>query len=471
MRRLFARHELRSVLVLAAPIALMQTGMVLQTTIATLFAGRLGSQAIATVGLSGSTYFLILVAAFGVLLGIDPLSSQAFGAGEKAECAEVLVHALLLALLAGLPVFAVVSVAGGFLRAAGVEPALAESVTAYLRVLRWGIFPMLLFTACRQYLQTLSITLPQLFGVLAADVVVVGLDYGLMFGHFGLPALGVRGAAWAMLAGSATMLAFVAGTAAWQVRASGWRWTGFKARVFRELVRLGVPAAGQMLAEVGVFSLASLLCGRMGAVASAAHQVVLNLASLSFMVPLGVSHAAAVRVGQGIGHRRADRAVRSAWDALGLGVAFMSLTALAYLLLPRAIMGVYPSDPGVLDLGARLLFVAGVFQIFDAIQVVMTGALRGLGETRFPMLANLAGHYLVGLPVGAWLAFGAGQGAFGLWVGLCLGLFAVAAALLAFWIRRSRRLLAEDPATAGVWDEIRAPAVGMSVRPGPAELP
>jgi MATE family multidrug resistance protein len=457
MKRFFAREELRSVLVLAAPIALLQTGLVLQTTMATLFAGRLGPLAIATVGLAGSTYFLILVAAFGVLLGIDPLSSQAFGAGERKECAEVLAHALLLALLAGLPVFAVISGIGGFLRVVGVEPALAESVAAYLRILRWGVFPMLLFTACRQYLQTLSITLPQLAGVLAADVVAAGLDYGLMFGKLGLPDLGVNGAAWAILAASCVMLLVVAAAAARQVRASGWRPSGFRPRIFRELVRLGVPAAGQMLAEVGAFSLASLLCGRMGAVASAAHQVVLNLASLSFMVPLGVSHAAAVRVGQGIGRRRIGRAVRSAWDALGLGVSFMCLTGLVYLFLPRSVMGIYTSDPGVLDLGARLLFVAGAFQIFDAVQVVMTGALRGLGETRIPMLVNFAGHYLLGLPVGAGLAFGLGWGALGLWIGLCLGLFFVAAALLLYWRKRSAALLSEDPAAAGLWDELQAP--------------
>jgi MATE family multidrug resistance protein len=135
----------------------------------------------------------------------------------------------------------------------------------------------------------------------------------------------------------------------------------------------------------------------------------------------------------------------------------MCLTGLVYLFLPRAVMGIYTSDPGVLDLGARLLFVAGVFQIFDAVQVVMTGALRGLGETRVPMLANIAGHYLLGLPVGAWLAFGLGWGALGLWIGLCLGLCFVAAALLLYWRKRSAALLSEDPATAGLWDELQAP--------------
>jgi len=456
MRRFFMREELRSVLSLAAPIAVLQTGLVLQGTVATLFAGRLGPQAIATVGLAGSTYFLILIAAFGLLLGIDPLSAQAFGAGRRDECAEVLVHALAVALLAALPVFALLSCAGRFLTAIGIEPSLAADTAAYLKILRWGLFPGLLFTACRQYLQTMSITMPQLAGVLAADVVAAVLDYGLMFGHFGLPALGVWGAAWAMLAAYGVMFAAVAAAAAGQARRSGWRWTGLKLKLLWQLIRLGVPASGQMIAECGAFSLISLLCGRMGAVSSAAHQIVLNLASLSFMVPLGVSHAAAVRVGQGIGHHRPDRAVRSAWDALAMGAAFMSLTCLAYLLLPRQILGLYTTDPQVVDLGVRLLAVAGFFQVFDAAQVVMTGALRGLGETRVPMLANVVGYWCVGLPVGAYLAFGLGRGAFGLWIGLCLGLCSVAVTLLLAWHRRARRLVAEGPAVHGVWDELQA---------------
>ena len=456
MRRFFIREELRSVLGLAAPIAVLQTGLVLQGTVATLFAGRLGPQAIATVGLAGSTYFLILIAAFGVLFGIDPLSAQAFGAGRRDECAEVLVHALFVAALTALPVFVLLSWSGRFLAAIGIEPSLAASTAAYLRILRWGLFPGLFFTACRQYLQTLSITMPQLAGVLIADVAAALLDYGLMFGHFGLPALGVSGAAYAMLAAYGVMFLAVAAAAAVQVRRSGWRWTGLKTGLLWQLVRLGVPAAGQMVAESGAFSLTSLLCGRMGAVSSAAHQIVLNLASLSFMVPLGVSHAAAVRVGQGIGHHRPDRAVRAAWDALALGAAFMSLTCLAYLFLPRSILSLYTSDASVLALGVKLLAVAGFFQVFDATQVVMTGALRGLGETRVPMLANAVGYWLVGLPVGMYLAFGAGQGAFGLWIGLCIGLCSVAVTLLWSWRRRAKKLLAEGPAVHGVWDELQA---------------
>ncbi|MDD5630262.1 MAG: MATE family efflux transporter, partial [Elusimicrobia bacterium] len=369
MRRHFAGEELRSVFGLALPIALLQTGLILQTTVATLFAGRLGAQAIATVGLAGSTYFMILITAFGILLGIDPLSARAFGAGRRDECAEVLVHALVVALAAAVPVFAALSLSGRFLAWVGIEPSLAASTAAYLKILRWGVFPGLLFTACRQYLQTLSITRPQLIAVLAAAAAAAVLDYGLMFGHFGLPALGVAGAAWAMLAAYAVMLAVTAGAAAGQVRASGWRWTGLKPVMLWELVRLGVPAAGQMVAEYGAFCLTSLLCGRMGAVASAAHQIVLNLAGLSFMVPLGVSHAAAVRVGQGIGHHRPDRAARSGWAALAMGAAFMSLTCLAYVFLPRSILSFYTSDAAVLDLGVRLLAVAGFFQVFDATQV------------------------------------------------------------------------------------------------------
>jgi MATE family multidrug resistance protein len=440
MPQFWAAEELRAVLTLAAPIAALQAGLLLYGTVSTILAGRLGAQAIATVGLGASTYFLLQLAAFGILLGIDPLSSRAYGAGRRRECADVLVHALALAVLAALPVFAALSCAGRIFAALRVEPGLAASTAAYLRILRWALFPGLIFAACRQYLQTLDITRPQLVAVIAGNIVNAVLGYALMFGRFGAPALGVRGAAFAALAAHVLMGTVGVVSAALPVARSGWRWQGLKPQLFGELFRLGGPAGMQMLAEGGAFSLATVLCGRLGPVSAAAHQIALNLAGLSFMVPLGISHAAAVRVGQSLGRGRPEAAARSGWAALGLSVAFMSLTSLAYVFLPRQILGLYTREPAVVGLGVRLLAVAAFFQVFDGTQVAMTGALRGLGETRLPMIVNLAGHWLVGLPVGLSLAFVVGQGVFGLWIGLCLGLCVVAVTLLEVWRRRTRRM-------------------------------
>ena len=204
----------------------------------------------------------------------------------------------------------------------------------------------------------------------------------------------------------------------------------------RQLVALGAPAAGQLTLEVGVFAMASALAGRMLPASLAAHQIALNLAGFTYMVPLGVASAGAVRVGQAIGRRDAAGAARAGWTALLFGVVFMSVAAIAFVAIPRPLIGAFTTDTRVLEIGIALLAVAAVFQLFDGLQAVGTGVLRGLGETRLPMLWNLAGHWFIGLPIAYLLAFHFGFGVIGLWWGLSSGLIICGVALLIVWWRR-----------------------------------
>jgi MATE family multidrug resistance protein len=220
---------------------------------------------------------------------------------------------------------------------------------------------------------------------------------------------------------------------------------GFELARVREIVRLGLPAALQTLLEVGVFAAATLLAGRLAADQLAAHQVALSAASFTFMVPLGISSAAAVRVGHAVGRADAGGAARAGWTALLLGVGFMSAAALLFVFAAPAIIRVFTSEPAVIATGAALLGVAAIFQLFDGTQVVATGALRGSGNTRTAMLANLVGHWVIGLPVGYLLCFRAGWGVLGLWTGLCLGLICVSIVLIAAWRARTHALLADYP--------------------------
>ncbi|MBI5624504.1 MAG: MATE family efflux transporter [Elusimicrobia bacterium] len=443
MRRLFSfRSEVRPVFGLAAPIALLQTGMVLFGTVTTLMVGRIGPEAIAGVGLGSSLYFMIFICAAGVLLGIDPLSSRAFGAGRPAECARILAHAAPLALLAAVPVFLAVTAAPAVFQVIGVAPEVAEVATTFLGALRWHVFPAILFTACRQYLQSMGITRTQLYGALAANLLNLGLGWGLIFGRFGLPAWGVEGAGWALVLSNALMLSFLLVRVRSEFAKSGFRWRGFDAKLVKRLIVIGLPAGIQLSLEVGAFSTGTLLMGRIGATASAAHQIALNLASLTFMVPLGVSHAASVLVGQGIGRNQPVASSRSGWAALVMGGSFMAFMSALFLISPESLARLYTHDPDVVKLAVVLLAAAAAFQVFDGIQIVMTGSLRGLGETRIPMAANLLGHWVLGLPCGALLAFKLGVGALGIWIGFCLGLAAVAVSLLLVWTVRSRELAA-----------------------------
>jgi len=212
------------------------------------------------------------------------------------------------------------------------------------------------------------------------------------------------------------------------------------------LVQLGFPAAMQFGMEVGMFAVATTLIGRLGAVPLASHQVALNTVSFTYMVPLGIASAAAVRVGQALGRHDAHAASRAGWTALALGTGFMSLMGLVFLLVPYYVVRIYTPDPGVIRSASSLLFVAAFFQLFDGMQTVATGALRGAGDTRTAMACHIFFYWVIGLPLGAWLCFRLGWGAPGLWTGLCVALILIGSALLYFWHRKERSFGAPEMA-------------------------
>lgn len=427
---------------LALPLIVTQLGMVLYGTTDILFVGRLGAQAIAAVGLASVTYFTFFIFGMGTLMGMESLTSKAFGAGKPDVCAQLLVHALALAFLLALPLFLLLGAVGPVYARIGVDPATLEKTMAYLRISRLALFPALAFVACRQFLQSMNITRPLLLAIFLGNAANAVLDYTLIFGHLGAPPLGVEGSALATLTANCVMLTVVAAAVLLELRAiraafHGWRWP-----LLGEMAALGLPGGAQMLVEMLVFTLVTALIGRLGPQALAANQITLNIVSITFMIPMGLSHAASVRVGQALGRGKPQEAVTAGDTAVMLAMSFMGTMAMLIAAAPGMIMSLFTSDLEVRRLGVSLLYTAAVFQVFDGMQAVLTGALRGSGNTRSAMEANLIGHWALGLPAGCFLAFGLGFGATGLWSGLCLGIAATAMALRASWRRRALMLCA-----------------------------
>jgi len=288
--------------------------------------------------------------------------------------------------------------------------------------------------------------------VFSANVINLIADWLLIFGHFGLPAMGAVGAGWATCASRGYMFLTLAGFVLWdaKVRRTGLLETPLRlkwARLF-ELARLGLPAAMQRILEVGVFTGATLLAAGLDPASLAAHQIALSAAAFTFMVPLGVSSAAAVRVGHALGRRDTEGAARSGWTAFFLGAAFMLVSGTIFISFPYPILRAFTTDSAVIATGTSLLAVAALFQLFDGIQVVATGALRGIGDTRTAMIANLLGHWFLGLPVGYALCFAWDWGVTGLWMGLCFGLICVSILLTGVWSRSAGRLHVWRPVEA-----------------------
>jgi MATE family multidrug resistance protein len=316
----------------------------------------------------------------------------------------------------------------------------------YLRTLNWGTLPLLLYFVFRRYLQGMNLAKPVMFALVSANLVNLAGNWALVYGHLGFRPMGTVGSGWSTCFARTYMMAVLLAYALYYDHRNK---TGLRnaarlpnmPRVWR-LVYLGLPAATQFGLEVGVFAVATALIGRLGAVALASHQVALNTASFTYMVPLGISAAAAVRVGQALGRQDAHAASRAGWTAMLLGTGFMGCMAVAFLVVPRAIVRIYTADPALIPPASALLFVAAFFQLFDGMQTVATGALRGAGDTRTPMLCHLCFYWLVGLPLGAYLCFRMGLGAPGMWAGLSVALIMIGSALLYFWRRKERSFAA-----------------------------
>ena len=434
-------------LALAGPVVLAEIGWVTMGIVDTIIVGPIGPTAIGAVGIGSILFLALAIFGMGMLLGLDTLVSHAFGAGRLDECHRWLLHGLTLSLLVA-PVLTVAGIVGiVLLPRCGLQPDVLALTVPYLHVIVWSLLPLLLYASFRRYLQALGVVAPVTIALVTANLINAGAAWALVYGHFGLPAMGTTGSAFATLLSriylaAALLVSVVSADKRHHVGLRSVSWRPAPKRIV-QLAKLGLPAAAQVTLEMGVFAAASALAGRLDPVSLAAHQIALNLASLTFMVPLGLASAGAVRVGRAIGRHDVRGAARSGWMALVIGTTFMSSAALVFVVAPRPLIGLFSSSEAVFAVGRRLLLIAAMFQLFDGLQGVSTGVLRGLGDTRTPMLTNLAGHWLLGLPVGYALCFWWRWGVIGLWVGLSIGLIVIGSTLLLVWRRRIAALQGE----------------------------
>lgn len=440
------RAEIRPLLSLAAPVILAEIGWMAMGIVDTIMVGSLGPAAIGAAGMASSVFTAIVIFGMGLMLGLDTFVSQAYGARRLDECLEWLHHGVWLALFVGPLLMATTWLVALTLDAWGLNPEIRVIAGPYLRGIAFGALPLLLYAGFRRYLQGIHVVKPVMFALISANLVNAAANWVLIYGHLGFPAMGVQGSAWATNLARAYMAAFLyiairvvhrrRGDAHPQVSL----WPNM-ARM-RRLIGLGLPAASQIALEVGGFAAATAMAAKLDAVSSGGHQIAMNLAGLAFMVPLGLASASAVRVGHAIGAGDPVRARRAGWTALGIGCLLMISIGITLLTFRESLLRVFTSDTRLIAVGIQLVAIAAAFQLFDGVQAVATGVLRGAGDTRTPVYFNILGYWVLGLPVGYSLCFHYGWGVVGLWVGLSAGLILVALALTVAWTRKAGHIAA-----------------------------
>jgi MATE family multidrug resistance protein len=456
-RRTAWAAELRATLALSWPLILTNVAQNALMTSDVILMGRLGPQALAAGALGTNLYFAFLIFGIGLVSATSPFIAEELGRRRHAvrEVRRTVRQGLWAAVTVAVPIWLVTWNGERILLAIGQQADLARMAGDYIRALQWSLLPFLFYLVLRSFLAALERPgWALVMGILALPV-NIGAAWVLMFGEFGFPALGLVGAGLATTLSSAFLFAGLAVVISLDRKLRRYHlfgrfWRSDWAR-YRALWRIGVPIGLTLAFEVTIFNAAALLMGRIGADELAAHAIALQIASFCFMVPFGIGQAVTVRVGRAFGAQDAEGVTRAGWTAYGLGIGFMVLTACLMLFAPRLLIAAFldlddPANAAVIGFAASFLVLAALFQLADAAQAVGSGMLRGLQDTRVPMIYAGIGYWGIGLPLGVALAFGTSLRGVGIWIGLATGLTVVALLMLWRWVNRERlNLVVPDP--------------------------
>jgi MATE family multidrug resistance protein len=444
------RNQIPPMLTLALPLVLAELGWMSMGIVDTIMVGHMSNPALAisAAALGQVLYNTIAFGIAGVLLGLDTFLSQSHGAGQFDEANRWLLHGLILAAGLALTLILIVVCAPVFMLRLPIDHDVLKGSVAFLKALNYGTPALFLYFTLRRYLQAFNHVRPIALALVTANLINVAGNWLLIYGHhFGpirIPALGVTGAGLATSVSRCYLALFlvVALVRIERRHRYGLRSMArhFEPARIRRLALLGAPAGGQIFVEISIFGMVTFLIGTMGRLPLAGHEIALNCASFTFMVPFAISAAAAVRVGQAIGRQAPREAASAGWAAIVLGAGAMAVFSGVLLLFPRLIAGSFTADKAVIAATVPLLFVAAIFQFFDGLQITATGALRGAGNTHAGLIVQIIGYWIIGLPIGYLFAFRLHDGAVGLWLGLCAGLIVAGLTLATIWHRTTKKL-------------------------------
>lgn len=430
---------------LAYPVMLSQLGQVMVGVADNIMVGRLGAETLAAASLANSIFFLILMFGIGVSMAVTPMVAAADGQGKKGRLGSLLSNGFVINTVTSLVLFLLIL---------GISPGLSHLdqpdevvllAIPYLLIITFSLLPFMFFQTFKQFMEGLSQTKQAMYITVIFNLINIGLNWLLIYGNWGFPALGLNGAGWATLISRILMALaiylYFKKSNRYQIYLKDFGTGNLSRKIINKMVRIGLPTGMQFVFEVGAFSAAAIMMGWIGVNALASHQIAINLASISYMMASGLSAAAMVRVGNQLGRKDIPMMRQVGFSIFGMIMVFMLLFAVVFLVFRNQLPLIYIDDPEVVKMAASLLVIAGFFQLSDGLQVVGLGALRGLSDVKVPTLVTMIAYWVIGLPLGYILAFWAGLNELGIWIGLLIGLTLTAVMLIYRFHALSAKLL------------------------------
>ena len=440
------KESIKQTFHLAYPVIIGQLGIIMMGVVDSLMVGKLGAVPLAAAALVNSLFFLIIIIGLGVSQVVTPLVAISVGAKRFEQCGIYFRQSLLINLALGVLLVIIIYLFADILKYLNQPIAVVAYAEAYMKILSVSVFPLMLFQSYKQFIEGLSYTKPAMVVTLLANIVNVFGNWVFIFGKLGMPELGLDGAGISTLfcrvfMGLALMV-YVMKKEKYKIYDVNFHFRNINFPIIKKILRLGLPSGFQYFFEIGAFSFAIIMIGWLGAKQLAAHQIAINLASISYMAVLGISTAGGIRVGNAVGRQNIDEVRRAGFTALLSGSFIMITAGIIFILMRNLLPSLYIQDQKVIEIASSLLIIAALFQISDGVQAVGLGILRGLTDVKIPTMITFISYWIIGLPVGYLLGFNFKIGVLGIWIGLLLGLTSSALLLTYRFNRKSRELIA-----------------------------
>lgn len=420
------KQDFRANLQLAAPIMAGQVGQITVNIADNVMVGKLGAAELAAVSLANAVFIALMVVGMGISFALPPLIAEAHSQNKHSQISRYFKHSLFINICYAFLVIGIIEMIIPTMGHWQQDPEVVKHAIPYLRISAFSMIPFMIFQSFRCYSDGHSETLPPMFAMILANFINIGLNYILIYGNFGAPALGVSGAALGTLIARVCMLIFIIVVLMrWKQMWQDIQQINFKQyqlKIFQKLLKLGIPTSLQGFFEVTAFGAAAVMAGKISKETQAAHQIAINLASISFLICSGLAMAATIRVGNQLGHKNLQKLRKAGFSAILQVVFFMFCTSVLYISFRYFLPGLYINNQEVISIAAGLLILASIFQIPDGVQVASAGALRGLQDVNIPTLITFVAYWIIALPISYWLAFVKQLGASGIWIGLTIGL-------------------------------------------------